>query len=101
MTPVTRVRYHWKEEKLLFINNLHIYFEYKGLWNVNPLKLDYLFFDTHCIYNNVRGPRVGSDTEEIDDKVQGDAFFSPTMIFNTKFSTQARVFFRVYRTYES
>ena len=55
MTPVTRVRYHWKEEKLLFINNLHIYFEYKGLWNVNPLKLDYLFFDTHCMISVYKG----------------------------------------------
>ena len=46
-------------------------------------------------------PRVGSDIEEMTKK-RGNAFSSPTVIFiNTKFSTQARVFFRAYKTYDN
>ena len=50
VSSVMQERYHCKGEEFSFNYMLHINCQNKWAWNMAPLKLDYLYFDTHCIY---------------------------------------------------
>ena len=41
--------YLWKENELLFTYRQHENIQINWIWNNGPLKMDYLYFDTHCV----------------------------------------------------
>ena len=48
-TFMIQKRYHWKVGEFVFNYMLHMNSKNKWAWNMAPLKMDYLLFETHCI----------------------------------------------------
>lgn len=57
VSSVVQERYQWKAEEFLFHFKLYIHIykcQSKLACNINPLNLDYLYFDTHCTIHLLR-----------------------------------------------